>query len=163
MATDIIEKIWVHKNSSCVAIVNGYTGTRCGYCSVSGGHPFFKKHYCDAITVPNLGKSPAELLRVHGGITYSGDLEFMGTDLLRVDKGLWWFGFDCNHHDDLADNDLITDPISKKVAEHIGKLVYGSLVNKTHKTRGYVIEECESLAEQLSKFFINSLDFIVNK
>lgn len=159
MANDTsIAEMWIYKKSNCISVVNHHFGTRCGYCSVSGSHPFFMRDY--SYIVPSIGKSIDYILSAHGGITYSGNLKI--NEILER-EGLWWFGFDCNHSGDAADINLITNPISKMVCEQTSSWLTGRYFNPgKHRTLEYVKENCNNLAEQLSKFKINSLDFIKN-
>jgi len=71
-----IEKVWRYKKSTCIAIINHITGTRCGYCSVSMAHPFFGKSYTDD-PISDLEHKIDEVICVHGGVTYSGELDWL--------------------------------------------------------------------------------------
>lgn len=96
--------------------------SRCGYVEVPKAHKWFGVNYHNR---ENYKDSPESIIDVHGGLTYSGDLR---------DSGTWWFGFDCNHLGDRAINS------------------YTSLDNMGHLwTLEEVIEQCESMAEQLIK------------
>ncbi len=72
----------------------------------------------------------------HGGLTYSGniikDLIYSSNikDIEEDEINKWYFGFDCGHYTDMCDD---------------------------YKDMEYVKNECESLAEQLSKFDIAAL------
>jgi len=164
LAIDItIEKVWRYKKSTCVAVINHATGTRNGYCSVSMAHPFYRKNYTHE-SISELDHNIDDVIHVHGGITYSGDIEWA----LELDSSLphnqWWFGFDCYHASDAPDPELINDPAAKKFMEHMEESLAGSFhFKKTHKDLNYVVEQCQGMAEYLSKFVYNSVDFILNE
>lgn len=130
----------------------------CGYVGVPKDHPWFGKSYSDRVEAPErllkrdidvdkvgainlLCSSMSEddlkagicdivlLIDVHGGLTYS-DNRCPGHD----DEGLWWFGFDCSHCDDVS-------PRYDRDGEH----------GKVYRTADWVGRECESLAAQLSR------------
>lgn len=164
MAIDVpIEKIWKHKKSLCVAIINSRLGFRCGYCTVSSSHPFYKKEYNIAVSQID-NKKIEEVLAVHGGITYSGKLDFIEHEQV---KNLWGFGFDCGHASDAPDLELVLDPKHREILKtledsNLGNYSkhMGGMYSRTHKTLEYVIENCNILAENLDKFLLNSIDFI---
>ena len=95
----------------------------CGYVGVPEGHSLFGKGYSERVPVPSRGslkikdQSPIALmieamheddgcvsldvfLDAPGGITYSGK-NWPAAD------GLWYFGFDCSHYNDLSPQDII--------------------------------------------------------
>jgi len=130
---------------------------RCGYVAVTEGHPAFGKRYdeqldCisqDAVNNSTLGdKSPILaftagcgsddehnlvrrsldiLLEVHGGLTYSS--HEVGSEYPIPSEGLWWFGFDCAHYNDIPS---------------IGG-----------RTLEFCEEQCESLARQLVELAVS--------
>ena len=92
----------------------------CGYVAVPPGYPLHGVDYeegCPALG----GVSPAEVLRVHGGVTFSGEMGY-----IMLGDHWWWFGFDCAHAGD-------------KTADSPG----------TERTVEYVMAECEELAGQI--------------
>lgn len=147
-----IEKLWTTKaglKAACVVVRNSH---RCGYVEVPKGHPLHGVDYSqetDALNFdPNeatLGKkspmiaftaasedggvrrSPDIAFDVHGGVTFAGG----GT--YPVESEGWWFGFDCAHA-----GDGYMDPTMN---------VFG--MNDPVRSLGYVVEECESLAQQI--------------
>lgn len=63
-----------------------------GYVAVPNTHPWYKKHYADCTSTAACEErwcahSPEALLKVHGGITYSGP----------EDGDMWVFGWDTSH------------------------------------------------------------------
>ena len=140
-------------------------GTRCGYCSVSMSHPFYRKNYGnDAIS--DLKHTVDEVISVHGGVTYSGFLEMIINFDDTIPRDLWWFGFDCCHANDAQDPELITDPQTKKFVMEMEERFasrYDSHYKRTHKKLEYVIENCNNMAEHLSKFLYSSVDFIMGE
>jgi hypothetical protein len=130
----------------------------CGYVGVPATHPLFGKGYGDRVPVPDRGAvavdkaGPISLLieamqeddgcvaidvlfNVHGGITYSGDT-------WPVKDGLWYFGFDCSHCNDLTPQDVFFS-----YAGDIWRLEG----ERTYRSLDYVKTELASLAEQLEK------------
>lgn len=101
-----------------------HSGALCGYVGVPASHPWHGKEYGDSVapSVEQLsapvevekvsvislfvsaasGDDPAEgaridcLMRVHGGLTYSG----AGRAGYGENPDLWYFGFDCAHYGD---------------------------------------------------------------
>lgn len=168
MATDItIEKVWRHKKSTCVAIVNHSLGTRCGYCSVSMAHPFYRKSYTDD-SISELEHKVDEVINVHGGVTYSGDLDWAFALDRTVPRNQWWFGFDCCHAGDTPDPELILDPMIKKMTEERNERFKEfkddlGILKSTMKDLEFVQSNCNDMAEHLSKFVYNSVDFILGE
>lgn len=101
-----------------------HSGSLCGYVGVPPSHPWFGKEYSDAV-IPSAeqlarpvdtskisllsllcsaGDDPSDgaridcIIRVHGGLTYSGE----GRERCGEDPALWYFGFDCAHSGDLC-------------------------------------------------------------
>jgi hypothetical protein len=136
----------------------GPVGAWCGYVGVPKEHPWFGKHYSDQVKVPKeiierpidvnkigainlfcaMGKSDeieagfidiVLAIDVHEGLTYSRDHVPDETK-----DGLWWFGFDCSHCDDL----------SPKYAQK-----YEALFCGVYRDESFVKIECENLAKQL--------------
>lgn len=114
-------------------IVRNYSGALCGYAAVPPGHPLHGADYDDA------------RVDVHGGLTYADACREDGPICHVPEPGepddVWWFGFDCNHYQDLAPG---LDATLRKVGHEptrIGGEVY--------RTIDYVTAEVESLARQL--------------
>lgn len=141
-------------------------GHRCGYVGVGEGHPLFGISYNEGLPKEltekwekakegPIGKRGAIdllcldpdnprtgiLFDVHGGITYSGS----GKDGYPVEDERWYFGFDCAHCDDEKDF---------AAAEEYGIDISFLLRFEPHggivRSKQYVIDECNSLANQLS-------------
>lgn len=151
-----IEKEWITKAGlkAIAAIVR--TSHRVGYVGVPKAHPLYGKEYqwhldkelwdklennkepykgspIDILIASgdrneNTGPQLSYYFNVHGGITYAG-----GGDNYPTDGDEWWFGFDCNH---LGDAQIKSDYPSDGVVRSLE----------------YVIDECESLAEQIDHF-----------
>jgi len=139
-------------------------GTRNGYCSVSMAHPFYRKSYSHE-TISDLQHNIEDVLYVHGGVTYSGEIEWALEQDSSLPRNQWWFGFDCCHANDAADTSLINDPVAKKFVEDMEESLSKSNLNfeKTHKDLDFVVEQCDNMADHLSKFVYNSVDFILNE
>lgn len=99
-------------------------------------HPEWERWECDHPT-------PERLLRVHGGITYSG------VPWGAVAGVPWWFGFDCGHAGDLIPGmERLLDRVHEKGAKR--EKVRG--LHDTYRTLAYVKRECEALAKQLKEY-----------
>jgi hypothetical protein len=117
-----IEKEWTTKAGLKAEVIAHDMGHRCGYVSVPTDHPWHNKGYNDVD------------LDVHGGLTYAG-----------MRDGNWWFGYDCAHHGDARDPELMSD-------EYKAMLI--TLLNfdgDTIKTLDFCVNECESMAWQLKE------------
>lgn len=113
---------WIDAESQlpCLAVRNSDTGNWCGYVGIASGHPLYNNPYQEVD------------LNVHGGLTYSGtgsgSIHFEGLD------GLWLFGFDCAHSQDLSPGMRI----------HNGSI---------YRTLDYVRIQCAELARQLQSTY----------
>lgn len=137
----------------CAILRHPSFGHLCGYVGVPKGHPLHGKCYNDRVKVPpgamersvNVGsdlgyiglftasisvsedQSEADLSMIlfcHGGLTYASKSETV--------EGLWWFGFDTGHCDDMAPDRArpwATDAI--------------------YRDMSYVRHQCERLAWQI--------------
>ncbi len=79
----------------CVVLRHANFGHLNGYVGVPRGHPLYRKSYRDLD------------VRVHGGLSYSGDLSDVPLRVLfsvlkYPDVAWWWFGFDCAHAYDVV-------------------------------------------------------------
>jgi hypothetical protein len=118
-----LEKEWTTRaglRAHCRIVRNSH---RCGYVEVPKDHALHSVGYCDPAICLG-GDAPECKLGVHGGITYSGELD---------EDGTWWFGFDCAHLND---------------GLMIGYSLYG-FNGGPIRSQEYVEAECESLARQL--------------
>lgn len=127
---------WVLTNTSCVAR-RGPMGAWCGYVAVGYDHPWYLVRYNDPIgpcaeeCTDELGyhcHTPADLISVHGGLTYSAVLP--GGDTEGSDDQ-WYFGFDCAH-----------------VSDFVPSLA-GLRTDGEYRGLGFVIIECDFLARSL--------------
>lgn len=140
-----LERDWITAaglRAVCVLVMRaGRRSHRCGYVEVPAGHPLYGVAYdqnCRALPGPAaegepVGNTPAAIIDVHGGLTYSG----RGSEGYPAESSGWWFGFDCLH---LGDTTI--DPLP-------------GLDYKTGEPRSeeYVVEECERLAAQIVSMF----------
>lgn len=127
----------------------------CGYVGIPTTHPYFGKSYGDRVPADRgsilikdqspislLVEGMAEddgmvaldvLLDCPGGITWGADHVPWG--------GLpnhWYFGFDCNHYNDLSPRDIIQEMVEGE-----------SWRTGTYRTLEFVDRACRRLAEQL--------------
>jgi len=131
----------------------------CGYAGVSEIHPLFGKGYDERIPVPDRGAvtidkvsllttvcealheddgqvSLAALINVHGGITYAGDK-------WPADDGLWYFGFDCSHYNDLT---------PRNVFDSFSDGIWRFDTEAKYRTLDFVKAELETLTKVLENF-----------
>lgn len=124
--------VWVDEATDldCMAVRNTF-GVWCGYVGVPPGHRFHGVDYGEVD------------VRVHGGLTFSGACSPSpkgpqeGICHLEQDGrpgSVWWLGFDCNHAWDIAPG------------ADFGMPMPGS----EYRDLGYVVGECQSLAEQVA-------------
>lgn len=116
---------WIDKETGYLCrILRPYNdGHLCGYVNVPDTHPMYNKDYSSSFY-----DGPFYGIEVHGGLTYSGDMDV---------KGNWWIGFDCVHSGDLSPRDV---------------LVYGFRsyhIDDVYQTKEYVKSEVTNLAKQL--------------
>lgn len=158
-----------HSGCRCV-VIGQEAGHRCGYVGIDKNNLLYNCDYGDNNSLlkmsdledENIGKrgvipllsmsmneeresvSPDCYFNVHGSITYSEG----GTNSeYPINSDLWWFGFDCAHCGDARDVNLMNDKY-KEIYESMPDLRDDGVVRTTE----YCIEECKSLAEQLSVF-----------
>lgn len=89
--------VWVDEATNLDCMINrGPSGALCGYVGVGPDHPLHGVEY-DDIDVE---------VEVHGGLTYSDSCQEDGEICHVPAEGrshdIWWLGFDCGHHMDLA-------------------------------------------------------------
>lgn len=120
----------------CLAVRHKESGHWCGYVGVSALHPLHGIDYDQAHRMADIS--------CHGGLTYSAGCSHgdEATSICHVPEpgqpdDVWWLGFDCNHHRDLA------PAMEAKLPRFRGHTVY--------RTLEYVREQCASLAGQLSQ------------
>lgn len=123
----------------CLAVRHPSLGHWCGYVGVQRGHPDHTKDYDDVNA------------DVHGGLTFAGACnpkEDEATAICHVPdpgepKDVWWFGFDCAHHQDAS-------PGMTKVMRQVG-IADHPFPGESYKTLDYVKNECAELAVQLAQ------------
>jgi hypothetical protein len=123
---------WMTKAGLPGMIVRNRSGALCGYVAVNPDHPLYGKHY-DEVGVD-----------VHGGLTYSNACRGVICHIPEPGQpdNVWWFGFDCHHLMDYA-------PGMAAVMKRAG--IPNEAESPIHyKPIGYVRQEVESLAEQLT-------------
>ena len=108
-----VEKDFEHAGLRCV-IVETDMGHLCGYVGVPKSHLLHGVQYHENYKKDT---TPEDTIDVYGGITYSGEGKYPVSS-----NDLWWFGYDCNHYQD------ITNP----------------------KSVGFCIAECQKMADQLA-------------
>lgn len=144
--TEPDKAVWVDEATGLAAMIRrGGGGALCGYVGVPEGHPWHGKDYAACTHDPGCSEtwcshSPGHLLDVHGGITFAagcdedGDREDSICHLADDGRPVWWFGFDCAHHNDRMPG-------------------YGfdtSTRHGTYRALPYVVAETTSLAAQLA-------------
>lgn len=120
---------WVFAGHTCL-VVRSPLGHLAGYVSVPKEHPLYGLNYHH----PRVRKARLEC---HGGLNHSAKAG-------PYDE--WWFGFDCAHAGDLVPG-LI--PFLMQVAARLPAFM-DHLTELTYCDLGYVKQDCEHLAAQLS-------------
>jgi hypothetical protein len=114
----LIEKIWTTLSGFSAAVVlNNKLQHRCGYVGIDKENPLYEIDYNEL----------ENYIFVHGGLTYSGYLDFL-------QKDLWYFGYDCGHS---MDKNIINP-------------------NGIERTLNYCVDECENLANQLKSSILST-------
>jgi hypothetical protein len=158
------EKDWEYKGFKC-ALRRNHCGSWCGYVGISKEHPLYGLGYDDvsdvlvamleamknkpvpkepsfSLLISILGgeihPTPANVIQVHGGITYAGD----GKDLFN-NPDIWFFGFDCSHAGDYAPNMPV-----------LSAIVSGNI----YRDIDYATAEAEKMADQLAVLMVEPLD-----
>ena len=105
-------------------------GVWCGYVGVPPGHPAYEK-----------GRNDLPGIHVHGGLTYAAHGDVRQVSRIRAAGEplvLWWVGFDCAHHYDLAPGQTLRS--WGAAAARIAAM---------YRTLDYARAETERLAESL--------------
>lgn len=140
-----VEKEFKHEGLKCVVIMTS-NAHRCGYVGIPDTHSLYGKDY-DEYEVD---------FDCHGGITYAGGGK---QSEYPIKSDLWWFGFDCLHCDDSKDYEtakrLFAD--DKEILKQLAlceqlDYQFQTYDGKSVRTLEYVTNECEKLAEQLTRF-----------
>lgn len=123
---------WDFSGLDCL-IVRNRVGALCGYVGVPESHPYFEKGYDDVEVYAHGGLTFADRCRPssegeHKGVCHS--------DKTAVNATVWWLGFDCAHAGDF-------------VPAYDGDGYHDSY--DSYKNFGYVKNQVESLANQLSE------------
>ena len=115
MSVVVEQRFTTNAGHPAVVVLNSL-GFRCGYVGIPHTHIAAKNY------------SQVSFLEVHGGLTFSGNLEFL-------DDSLHWLGFDAGHYGDAF------EPSHQAPFLHAG----------VPRTLPYMVEECEKLAAQLEQ------------
>lgn len=167
-----IESDFEYKGYRCVVVFT-QLGHRCGYVGLKPNNPLYNIDYDEKVSWLKLkegeqlgkrsvfalfsdlgdletGVSPGLYFDVHGGITFSENLE----DYPAKHDNLWWLGFDCGHAGDSKDYKTLLKyklQDEKYVSEEMSwGLDYGEI-----RTQEYAEQECKNLVDQL--------DYAINK
>lgn len=129
-----IEADWVTSSGLRAVVVIHPAGHRCGYVAVPTGH----KHHSDDYDNVNVD--------VHGGLTYAGGDKHQYP--VEAD-GSWWFGYDCAHLGDARDPELMQGEFKEVYDKGLMRDMHfeGDVVRSLE----YCVNQCESLARQLSE------------
>lgn len=111
-----IEKDWTTTAGLRAVVLVTHMGHRCGYVGVPPGHPQYFAFYQD---------DELSHIDVHGSLTYSDN----SSEYPIKNSGLWWFGFDCAHYNDMT--------------------LWNS--SGVHRSLEFCVAECESLALQITE------------
>ena len=160
MLTQTVEREWVTRVGYKAVCIWQSMGFRCGYVAVPPDHVLYGVGYhgCHKVVyafanpdepIPDefdqswakyrYTSQPAYVINVHGGLTFSTERDEIGNDGTITypvpSRECWWFGFDCGHVGD-------------------GQFGFGGEI----RSLAYVVNECESLANQLYAIQVFALD-----
>jgi hypothetical protein len=111
----------------CIILRDPDAGYLAGYVGLPRTHPLF------GVDFSEVDETPAQI-SIHGGLEYSGPTVGPG----RERPEHWYFGFDCDHFDDLSLKDLeAMDPVAVAVKH-----------SSSYKTIEFVDTEVRNLARQ---------------
>jgi len=132
-----IEHKWTTKAGLDAIVYATDDGFRCGYVEVPKSNSLYKQNNCSDIV---------NILIVHGGVSFSGYFsEFKKQKNENFPLTGWWIGFDCDHYGDKSDSSITTNWEYHYFLSEFQE-------SGTIKTKEYVIEECEQLAEQIREY-----------
>lgn len=132
------KKEFVYKGYKCLIFRNPDMQFLCGYVELPKGHRYYKKLY-DNIPI-----------KVHGGLTFSGDGMRYPDFIQQKDK--WYIGFDCAHAWDLLPTyhrDELTNTMLKSMTGILEG--YSDERGNTYKDMEFCTKECKKIVNQLIK------------
>jgi hypothetical protein len=112
----------------CMILRNPDAGYLSGYVGIPRGHSLYGVDFNDV-------EESNVLITVHGGLEFSGPTPENG----RERPDLWYFGFSCDHFEDLSPKDL----------EGMDLISLAAKRSSSYKTIEFVESEVRSLAQQL--------------
>jgi hypothetical protein len=141
----MIEHIWFTESGYRAMVLFNETGHRCGYVEIPRSHPCFEKEHSDVD------------VNVHGGLTFSA---YSNVLPYASPEGFWVLGFDCIHYGDANDleayerySNMGYVPKTQEGISHIFDMIFSDGVVRT---LDFVVDECESLANQLKEMDLQS-------
>lgn len=139
--------VWIDEATGLAAMIRrGGRGSLCGYVGLPESHPWHGKGYSECTLAEPCGEDWCDhgtgyMVDVHGGLTFAGACDDEGDPaesichLAEDGRPVWWFGFDCAHHMDVAP----------------GYAKYRVGQRGTYRTLPYVVAEVSKLAGQLAE------------
>jgi hypothetical protein len=94
---------WTFRDYKCLAVRDMTLGNWVGFVGVSTDHPTFGK----SLKTGTVDEGWCLTLSVHGGISFLGKLPIKFKDL---NKGRWWFGFECSQGTDILPVMMVAEP-----------------------------------------------------
>lgn len=134
-------------------IVRNPRGALCGYVGVDAAHPWHGVGYSACAQKPACSEdayycdhTPTARVSVHGGLTYSDACHGSICHVPAPGEAddVWWFGFDCLHHMDLAPGNE-ADGWNRMIGTPTGDLGGGT----AYRDVAYVKAEVAKLAQQI--------------
>jgi hypothetical protein len=120
----------------------------------SGLHRRVRSDHKRCAAAYELNHSPESVLRVHGGLTYSGKCQGAICHMPKPGQpdNVWWFGFDCSHAGDLAPR-MVALTKSLNLKFKMPKPAEWAMRDwEKYRNMAYAKAETEHLAEQLAAF-----------
>jgi hypothetical protein len=155
-----LENLTTAEGFDALVFRTSWNGSFCGYVGVPPSHPWYGKEYGAAVKMTEKqAKEPVDIdrvsvislfmmaasdtdpddeasidciIRVHGGLTYSG----FGRERFGEKPDFWYFGFDCAHSGDM----------SPATASR-----YGFGLDERYRDIDYVRREIAALSKQLAE------------
>lgn len=121
---------------NCYILRNIY-GALCGYVEIPSSHPFYERD-CD--------NDLEEEIEVHGGLSFSGEIEGL--------EG-WFIGFDCGLLNDVLPSLIISkddkprDMNDEKLRQILSRIDSSRIPEPTYKDIDFVKKEISSMIDQL--------------
>jgi len=141
-------KQWTTKAGLEAKAVLVQIGNINGYVAVDENSVYFKlPHYDDSDGISDAQKI-INNIKVHGGLSYSGNMNMADNNTLR-----WCFGFDTTHWEDNFNKEMVIEHLceNQKDIDFVNKYMSISMNYGIFRDLDYIVNQCEKLAKQLKE------------